>query len=898
MEALAEASADLLDLTPNYDVSKQSFLSSADGVTLKNGRSPSSASVRYVTGKSLPAQHPIGVTGGGSFELDESGHTKSQPLFDVFTGIIDGISGELLHGTREYVLTGEIYEGAFCNGLRHGDGAIAKNVFLPSKSIGSNGAGSISSTKYNIKFYGSYQNDSPHRGTLVISSLLTYQGPMLDSRPHGSDGTLIKSSGYKYEGNFRHGHYHGYGTETEQNGGVYKGTFESGLRQGNGEYTITSRHGDKLFEEYSYKGQWVANQRQGEGEERVSGKGTYRGQFYENARHGCGSVSFDVASRDESTIDSEDDEGENDVAYHDEFECNQMLSNLPQHKRPVVADGIWRAGHPLNGTQGWTLMYENGDVYIGYADNFIPSGYGVMRYANKDVYTGQWKNNMRSGEGSFISGNGREEYVGQWKDDKIVPMNEGEKCGHISKFTDMALSLLHSEDGNEITFQDEMEALDDNSVYERQREVLESVVQKSLLSSIEMMQEHNHISMSNQWKPIPRKAHRRTRGTSTSQSLRENISSSENETRGEGDNLSIDSSTTCDLSTSCSSDADDTVSTSLKTYPNGDTFLGSVTENGHRQGYGVYLSTATGSSYSGKFIKDVREGYGILIHPLGKYCGEFKNDVKQGKGTLILEDSSSFYGNFLHNQFHGKGTLCTKDSVYVGDWCKGMKYGNGYETLPNGRLYMGDFIDNRRSGVGTLYDKAGGATIYVGSWENGVYQGEGVSFQRSRSQDDTYGKVTLQYEGSFFNGLRHGYGSLVDHDRRTVFKGNWHRDQPQNGKWRITYENGETYSGDAVVKELPIDEVEDNHQDWWSDLPQADIPPKPLNFRTGIPRRCGFGAMKYNNGEVYIGLFKDDSRHGSGSIFREGEKIDGIWENDVLRCNEDDDKAKYFNGLT
>lgn len=119
MEALAEAAADLLDLTPNYDVSKQSFLYSADGTTLKNGKSSSSASVRYVTGKALPAQHPIGVTGGGSFELGEGG-PKSQPLFDTFTGIIDGISGEILHGTREYVLTGEVYEGAFCNGLRHG----------------------------------------------------------------------------------------------------------------------------------------------------------------------------------------------------------------------------------------------------------------------------------------------------------------------------------------------------------------------------------------------------------------------------------------------------------------------------------------------------------------------------------------------------------------------------------------------------------------------------------------------------------------------------------------------------------------------------------------------------------------------------------------------------------
>ena len=81
----------------------------------------------------------------------------------------------------------------------------------------------------------------------------------------------------------------------------------------------------------------------------------------------------------------------------------------------------------------------------------------------------------------------------------------------------------------------------------------------------------------------------------------------------------------------------------------------------------------------------MRQGFGILIHPLGKYCGEFLKDKKHGKGTLILNDTSSYNGEFKDNIFHGRGTLCKKDGVYVGEWVDGMKQGDGYETLPDGR---------------------------------------------------------------------------------------------------------------------------------------------------------------------------------------------------------------------
>lgn len=81
----------------------------------------------------------------------------------------------------------------------------------------------------------------------------------------------------------------------------------------------------------------------------------------------------------------------------------------------------------------------------------------------------------------------------------------------------------------------------------------------------------------------------------------------------------------------------------------------------------VYLSCATGSTYSGDFRLGLRHGFGILMHPLGKYCGDFVDDEKHGMGTLILNDSSSYFGEFFMGTIHGRGTLCEKNgTVYVG----------------------------------------------------------------------------------------------------------------------------------------------------------------------------------------------------------------------------------------
>ncbi len=281
MEAFAEALADdILDLNSNFDGSKGTFLTENEAAS--SLVDPNSCSVRYVEDKLIPAAHPTDVVGGGSFEI-----TRGQPLSDRFTGMIDAVTGELVHGKRFYVLTGETYEGPFCAGnLRHGDGAIVKNLYLPRYSIENTSLPSISSES---QFYGSFMNDKPHYGSLVVSSQglgFTYHGPFSQSKPHGKSGTLVKNSGYKYIGDFVNGLFHGNGVEYEEKsvgGGIYEGGFVNGLRQGYGTYTIRKPNEKnskgEYVEEYFYKGRWHGNRKQGDGEELIHKREFYKGQF-------------------------------------------------------------------------------------------------------------------------------------------------------------------------------------------------------------------------------------------------------------------------------------------------------------------------------------------------------------------------------------------------------------------------------------------------------------------------------------------------------------------------------------------------------------------------------------------------------------------------------------------
>jgi len=913
MESLTEASADsLLDLTPNYDAVKQTFL-------LGSQKSESTSSVRFVTKKLIPAQHPPNAFGGGSNILDPT-DKSSKPLHDTFSGLIDGISGDLIHGTRSYILTKEEYEGPFHNNMRHGEGAIVKNVYQPSKNPV---PGTPPPSKVGIegsRFYGTYLNDSPHNGTLVVPGCCTYHGFLFESRPHG-EGTIVQSLGHKYEGGFRHGLYHGHGIETEtenSGGGVYNGQFLSGVRQGYGTYSLgatakrfTSKESapeddvgkERKIQVYEYKGQWNDNKRQGEGEEEVLNGEIYRGQFHSNERHGYGILTFPLSQPNSENTDNKS--------------CRQITPHDPS-KILISAEGIWRAGIPLNGTHGWTLTYQNEDVYTGFASNFIPFGYGVKRFINKDIYSGEWKNGKKDGEGIFIAANGREEYIGAWKDDKILPTEEGKDNARRITLTDLTMTLLNGEVDSITQNTLEKNGKDDNatnnndvvsknsSEHKHRRELLGKIMHKSLSTSLDLLRVNSVQSPESNEKPYPQswpldnkmsslkepktylyknairllKMENRKNDSSNSES--DFLESHEIE---EGHKISQDTADSC--------------KTQLITYPNEDSYLGEIcTKTKNREGHGVYLSVATGSTYSGNFEANMRNGFGMLIHPLGKYCGDFVDDEKHGIGTLILNDSSSYYGEFQCGSMHGRGTICEKDgTVYVGEWRNGVREGDGYETLADSRVYMGEYKAGKRHGVGTMLNKSGGHIIYSGSWNEGLYHDEGVVVLRldginligtigsqsinAIAESEAKGSI-MEYEGSFCLGHLHGYGTLTTNtlSGAVVCKGNWQRNKPVPGKWRIQFSDGSIYSGEAKTEEYSENRSSSLES---RTLNSQDLPELLGDWETFTPQPDGFGTIKYVNGDVFIGSFIDGKRHGRGTCeFANGDRWEGEWINDSM----------------
>jgi hypothetical protein len=726
------------------------------------------------------------------------------------------------------VITGEIYEGKFLQGQRHGDSAIVKNVRVPeitpqlphdsSELGGGANNGQFTNLSFDkANFYGRYEHDEPVYGTLVTDTF-SYRGPFLKGKFNGIRGELVHSSGYKYNGEFQQGLFHGTGREILPKKGKYQGEFRNGMRHGMGTFKgyLASDEDDiqmpaeespeeiqkkveDLFssaqdhqhqddeeykdkpqdshpKRYTYSGFYHCNLRHGEGTEWIPDGDTYTGQFLADRRHGHGFLK----------------------------------------RNNVTFEGQWRAGSPMDGN-GWRIIYANGDSYQGHVVNFQPNGYGIYTEANGDVYSGDWRKGRRHGNGIHSDTRGSE-FSGEWKDDIQVSKKRLEETdGTLSAIAEtLRLTDVATNSGEETG-----EAREELK-HEQQLNFLKQAMSKSIETSLHILSQQQPEEET-EYKCLLEDTPQTRRSRSKSR---------------------------------------DDVRAELHSYANGDTYLGALDPDTlQRTGYGVYVSKSTQSTYTGQFRKNLRHGYGILINvQFGKYAGEFVDDKKHGIGTLILSDASSYHGGFANGYFQGKGTLCERSgAVYVGDWKLGLRDGEGMETTPNGRVYKGHFKHGKREGTGTLLEKNGGKIIYTGEWRDCKYNGEGILVTRIKSKTSYHEQ--MKFEGSFKDDKKHGYGVLTCGE--TVCKGVWSHDSPVSGKWRISYKDGSVYCGQArVVEEGAI-----------GDNPVVAIPD-------------GFGTMKYRSNDIYAGNFEVGSRCGEGTcLFATGDKWEGSWKDDRIDKN-------------
>lgn len=92
-------------------------------------------------------------------------------------------------------------------------------------------------------------------------------------------------------------------------------------------------------------------------------------------------------------------------------------------------------------------------------------------------------------------------------------------------------------------------------------------------------------------------------------------------------------------------------------------------------GFGFYLTAKMDKSYTGSYVDNKMEGFGVMQWTDGRrYRGFWKEDMKHGYGIQANADGSSVSGTFIDNKLFGFGIYASKSNAKkYGVWKQGKK---------------------------------------------------------------------------------------------------------------------------------------------------------------------------------------------------------------------------------
>ena len=326
-------------------------------------------------------------------------------------------------------------------------------------------------------------------------------------------------------------------------------------------------------------------------------------------------------------------------------------------------------------------------------------------------------------------------------------------------------------------------------------------------------------------------------------------------------------------------------------YVNGDTYQGQF-ENGNYHGEGIFTDKEKNMTMRAvwdehvliKFIEIIQNGENIdpnifneylnknfffgkgtkhydSSSALKTYTGDFIRGVRNGKGVAVYNNGDTYNGEWKDGAMRGYGTYIWPNGVtYVGEWKNNLLNGIGVFTIPGVRIDSGYFENDKLSGEAVItYFEGGG---YKGKVKEDKKNGDGtLIYSNGDSQsgewlDDEFIKGTTiwtwdengvqvqgEYVGEWDDGKKHGFGTLIQ-PNGDIFEG-YFEDDAANGMGKMTYING-------IAKE-----------GFWE---------------KGVLN--GDGVIIFPNGRKYEGYIKDNQPNGYGRLGNNSIVYEGVFKLD------------------
>ncbi len=261
--------------------------------------------------------------------------------------------------------------------------------------------------------------------------------------------------------------------------------------------------------------------------------------------------------------------------------------------------------------------------------------------------------------------------------------------------------------------------------------------------------------------------------------------------------------------------------------------------------------------------------------------------------ALAIAASGSTYAQCLDgNCEDGYGVYLYSDGTrYEGYWEAGMRHGFGTQIMPSGNTYMGQFEYDYFSGNGT-YTWADDGTKYIGHWQMNNRQGLGTYINADGSvvkgvfdNDEMLDPEEAKQVVGLINGdYKKGFGVNIYEDG-SIYEGQWRKKYP-NGQGKMTEKDGTIYEGefkDGYYTGYGTRTTPDGNQKtglWENDRFIGEVNTSSMKGQISGNTTDGYGLYIFDNGNCYLGYWKDDKMTGLGKIIApDGSQYEGCWVN-------------------